>query len=379
MNDTTKIQLSGARLRVHYRLAERPERAAQRARAICVEQTVEFPRELLPEGPIPERVVGWVESVAPAGDDTTDVVISYAVETAGDGDLLQLLNLVYGNISIQPGIRLERLDLPEPVLAGFPGPRFGRSGLRRLLGVPRRPLLCSAVKPMGLTPVELAEMAYQLALGGIDLVKDDHGLADQRFCPFDERVARCAEAVDRANRVTGGRCRYLPNLPGPSERLGERVEVAKRAGAGGLLVCPGLHGLDVMRRIACDDAVSLPILSHPALQGSYLVDPRQGISHFALFGQLHRLAGADGCIFPNAGGRFAFTPEDCRAIARGTGEPMGALRRLFPVPAGGMGLERVGEMVEFYGRDVILLIGGDLHRSDDLVRRCRELRRLVEG
>jgi hypothetical protein len=38
----------------------------------------------------------------------------------------------------------------------------------------------TALKPMGSTTAELAKMAYDFAKGGIDIIKDDHGLADQR-------------------------------------------------------------------------------------------------------------------------------------------------------------------------------------------------------
>jgi hypothetical protein len=36
-------------------------------------------------------------------------------------------------------------------------------------------------------------------------------------------------------------------------------------------------------------------------------------------------------------------------------------------------------MRQFYGDDVVLLIGGDLHRSSNLIERCGELRDLVAG
>ena len=35
---------------------------------------------------------------------------------------------------------------------------------------------------------ELAEIAYRCALGGADIVKDDHGLANQKTAPFRERL-----------------------------------------------------------------------------------------------------------------------------------------------------------------------------------------------
>ncbi len=371
------LELSGDRLVVTYRLACPHGEAQRRAKEICIEQTVEFPADLVSDPDIREQIFGRVEDVRKAGDGIHEADISYAVEAAGAG-LTQFLNLLFGNISLLPGIRLERFDLPERFLSRFSGPRFGREGLRRLLGAPDRPLLCTALKPMGLAPEALAAMAYRYATGGIDIIKDDHGLADQPFCPFEERVGRCAAEVARANEETGGRTLYAPNVTAGPHELFRRARAAKAAGAGALLVSPGLTGFDALGELAADDAVGLPIISHPSLLGSFVVSPDHGISHFALFGQVNRLAGADAVIFPHAGGRFSFSSAECRGLAVGTGESLGKLQAIFPVPAGGMSLARVPELLDFYGDDVVLLIGGDLHRSDDLVARCREFRLLVE-
>jgi len=43
------------------------------------------------------------------------------------------------------------------------------------------------------------------------------------------------------------------------------------------------------------------------------------------------------------------------------------------VPAGGMSVERVPEMLEFYGKDAMLLIGGALLAAGDrMPEACRE-------
>ena len=42
----------------------------------------------------------------------------------------QLLNVIFGNSSIQPGLRVEDVSLPEALLGRFAGPRFGTAGLR---------------------------------------------------------------------------------------------------------------------------------------------------------------------------------------------------------------------------------------------------------
>ena len=145
------------------------------------------------------------------------------------------------------------------------------------------------------------------------------------------------------------------------------------------MVAPGLIGFDLMRQLAEDDGLALPFMTHPALQGSF-VTGAGGISHGVLFGQLARLAGADATIFPNFGGRFSFSREECEDIVHGTQEPMGHLKPIFPAPGGGMGLDRVPEMLETYGKDLIFLIGGGLFQhGPDLADNCRYFRRLVDG
>lgn len=212
----------------------------------------------------------------------------------------------------------------------------------------------------------------------MDIIKDDHGLTDQVFAPFDERVRRCADAVAEANARTGRRALYVPNITGPAEQLRERAARAKQWGAGGVMVAPGLTGLDAMRALAEDDGLGLPVFSHPAFIGSYAVNP-QGLSFPVLFGLLMRLAGADAVIFPNYGGRFSLSREECLSIARAGRQPLGGLRTVFPSPAGGMQLENVADIVASYGPDVLVLIGGGLFTcGDDVRRNCGRFAAAVE-
>ena len=373
------IPLSGQRFRVHYKILGNEAEALEKAHDICLEQTVEFPNDLVPQGDIRDHIVGYIEALREIDLTHCEAIISYAVETSGF-ELTQLLNVIFGNSSIKPGIRVEKLDLPQALLKHFKGPRFGRDGLRKILNVPTRPLLCTALKPMGLPAHALADLAYQFALGGIDIIKDDHGLADQSFAPFKDRVRLCAESVARANRETGYRCIYLPNVTAPVDRITEYAAFARDHGAGGLMIAPGIVGFDAMRSLADDDRINLPILTHPALQGSFVTHPDNGISHCVIFGQLARLAGADGSIFPNFGGRFSFSREECKSIANGTVMPMAHLKPILPSPGGGMNLNRIPEMLELYGREVIFLIGGGLHKhGDNLVENCKYFRKIVEG
>lgn len=374
---TPESLFSGERFSVTYRVYGAEKDARAKAENICIEQTVEFPAEEVPEGIIRDHVFGRIELFESWGADSFRAVISYANEIAA-GELTQLLNVVFGNSSIKPGIRVEHLNLSASLVNRFKGPRFGREGIRQLLNVPKRPLLCTAIKPMGLSSRELADLAYTFAKGGMDMIKDDHGLTDQLCAPFEERVKFCSEAVARAGRETGHRVLYVANITAPHHDVLKRARIAKDAGAGGIMIAPGISGFDLMRELADDDSLGLPILTHPALQGSFVTGDG-GMSHGVIFGQLARLAGADATIFPNFGGRFSFSREECTEIVRATREPMGNLKTIFPAPGGGMSLARVPEMLETYGQDLIFLIGGGLFQhGPDLLENCRYFRGMVE-
>jgi ribulose-bisphosphate carboxylase large chain len=375
---TKEPELSHNRFSVIYQISRDEKAARACAKDITLEQTVEFPEDLVPNGMIKDEIIGHVESFEKIKNDRYQVEISFAVESAGN-EFVQLLNVIFGNISLKPDIRIEQLNLSEGILAQFKGPRFGVSGVRKRLNIFKRPILCSALKPQGLSAEDLAQLCYQFALGGMDIIKDDHGIANQSFSLYKDRVLLSAKAVERANRETGGNSIYAPNITAPFDEIRSRALYAKECGAGALVLSPGLVGLESLRAIAEDDQIALPLFAHPALLGTYVIHPTSGISHYALFGQLFRLCGADASIFPHFGGRFSFSAADCLNIARGCREPLGTklIKEIFPAPGGGLDLEKISELIEFYGTDVMFLIGGGLFRDGGLIENCRKLKKLI--
>ena len=373
------MDANSARFTVVYDVVAGDEKAArEKILAICLEQTVELPAELVPEGTwIREHVVGRLEKLEKGAGlrGSWRCEVSYHADTAG-GEITQLINVVFGNTSMKEGVMVADLRLPPAVLAEYPGPKFGVEGLRKLVGVPRGPMIMTALKPMGSSTAELAKMAYAFAKGGIDIIKDDHGLADQPWAPYDERIKACAAAVARANAETGRRCVYAPCICAPAHLVIPRAHAARDAGAGAVLMIPGITGLDTMRDLAADDSFGLPIICHPAMLGAMLGGGSKqrvgGFSHEVLLGVLPRLAGADATIFPSFGGRFGFSQEECESLQRGASREMGAFPPIFPSPGGGMTLERVAAMNEVYGEDLMLLIGGSLMgHSPDLAANAK--------
>ena len=371
----TVAGLSGRRFSVDYLIRGTRAEAEKTAQIVSNEQTVEFPGDLVPDGDIREHVMGRVESLEPASDGRYRARISYEEGSAGT-DLPQLINLLNGLTSLLPNLQADRVDLPPEMVSRFQGPRFGIRGLRDRLGIQDRPLLCTALKPMGLSSESLAKMADDCARGGLDIMKDDHGITDLPFAPFEERVPRIADAVARANASTVLKCMYAANVTTATDRLIDRALFAQEHGAGMLMVAPAIIGFDAMRMLADDPRIELPILSHPTVSGGYVAGETAPFSFYLYYGQMHRLAGADVSIYANYGGRFPITQEDSHGAVAGCRDEFGGLRRALPMIGGGMSVERGGELREEFGVDSAFLVGGKLHTADgnltDRVRRFVE-------
>jgi ribulose-bisphosphate carboxylase large chain len=299
-----------------------------------------------------DDVVGRVENVTDVGNGVFEVRIGLAVATTGL-EAGQLLNVLFGNTSIHPDVALKDAVFPDALLTAFGGPRQGLAGLRARVGAGRRALTCSALKPQGLSARALAELAGKLARGGLDFIKDDHGLADQAFSPFAERVLRVAEAVRTTRTGDGGRTCYLPSLSGNLDQLRRQVEIVRAAGLGAVLIAPMVTGLAAFHTLVRENP-GIAFMAHPAMAGAARIAPP------LLLGKLFRLLGADATVFPNHGGRFGYSPATCRELADAALAPWSSLAATAPVPAGGMTPDRVAEMLQFYGSDVMLLIGGGL-------------------
>ena len=210
---------------------------------------------------------------------------------------------------------------------------------------------------------------------GIDLIKDDHSLADQPAAPFRERVQAVASEIRRANRATGRRTLYFPNLTGPVDRMAERLDDLAEAGIEGAIVAPAILGLDSMRALAASSG--LVLLAHPALTGSLVAHRRggHGLAPGLFYGDLLRLAGADIVNFPLHGGRFDFPRASFDAVRA---PPHGAARRASArasrwSPAGSTPPPSPALRPKL-GDDVVYLVGGELYRGGRVRERATQAR-----
>lgn len=338
------------------------EQIDQKIEDICIEQSAELSRNLLDDH-IQKEIIGTLTSKEQLEDQSYKVIIAWPVVILGR-EITQFLNVLYGNISLKEGIRITDVQMEELVPDIFGGPEFGISGIRERYAIADRPLSATALKPMGKTSAELADLCYRFACGGIDIIKDDHGLTNQEFAPFEERISACVSAIGKAKKKTSLRSYYFPNITASSAEVFHRYQKASDLGADGVLLCPHISGLETMHRLARMN-VDLPIIAHPAFSGQLTTHSTQGLTPDFLYGKLWRALGADFIIYPNKGGRFSFTTDQCKEINKAARNGESALKSTLPMPGGGINVETVGNWVTEYGNDTAFLIGGSLYEHPD--------------
>ncbi len=357
---------------VTYLVQSAPLSITARAHAIAVEQSVEMPVSAITDPGVLSEIVGRVVDIESEAPGLFRVKIALAPATTGF-EAGQLMNMLFGNSSIHDDVALVDVAFPSALATAFGGPNHGLAGLRRRVGALHRAMTCSALKPQGLPPMALAALAGRLARGGLDFIKDDHGLADQVYSRFFDRVRACADAVADAAAATGVPTRYLPSLSGHLDQLRRQIEMARAAGIDCVLIAPMIVGVPAFQALV-REAPDMAFMTHPALAGAARIAPP------LLMGKLFRLFGADATVFPNYGGRFGYAPATCRCLADAARQPWDGVAPAIPVPAGGMTLDRVPEMLDFYGPDVMLLIGGNLLAAGDrLTEETADFTRLVRN
>lgn len=369
--DTQAASISAdGRIRATYGLTLSSDESPEaKAKAIAFEQTVELPPERVTDRLVSD-VVGRLERLEPGEGGTWLTTISYSSGLAG-GNFSQLMNLLYGNISLFSGVRLLEVKWPDDLLARSPGPRLGLEGLRDLCGVEaRRPLTCAVSKPLGLSSRQLAELVGLLARAGIDIIKDDHSLADQPAAPFRQRVALCQQAVEETNRSTGRSAVYFPSLGGRGRELSDNVRFLQEVGCRGAVVMPFYLGLDTVAGLASDSDMAL--LAHPSGSGVFF-DLEHGVAPEVYLGQVLRIAGCDAVIYPHAGGRFRMDESTASAISSNLLGELGTLPRSAPAPGGGIESAALVEWLDLYGPDSVFVVGSSVVRAEDPTAAAEEL------
>lgn len=330
------------------------------AERICIDQTIEGEHDLLPAS-MKGWILGHLERLQSISGGRYRATIRYTGSLLGS-DCSDVLNVLFGTSSLRKDVVLRSFTMTNGLLSSWRGPRLGISGLRQAVRIHDRPLLCAVLKPLGRTPQELAELAGQFVQGGVDLIKDDQSLVDQPWCPFEDRVARCAEAIAQASAQRRRPCLYFPHISGALDVMRWRAAQAKAFGATGLLVAPGLTGFDALRTLSTDDTIALPIASHPSCLSAAMPQSGGGLAPAVVYGQLPRLAGADVTIYPAFGSDYPIAQSDCVSVTEHCLQAWGTLRAMLPALGGRIGPERARELQSVLGREIVLVTGSHVQR-----------------
>jgi 2,3-diketo-5-methylthiopentyl-1-phosphate enolase len=273
-----------------------------------------------------------------------------------------LLTSVVGNICMGGRIKVLDLRLPERYVAGFQGPKFGIQGVRELLGAQGRPLLNNMIKPCtGYTPEVGVELFRAAAMGGCDIIKDDELIANASFNEIQARVRLYMEAERQVYEQTGEHTLYTVNVTDEVPQVFENARRAVELGCNAIMVNYLAVGLPVLRALAEDPAINVPILAHMDVAGAFYMSEWHGISSHLVLGKLPRLAGADIVVFPAPYGKAPVLPEKFQRVAQNLAFPLYQLRPAFPMPSGGITPKMVPTVVKDLGPDIVIGSGGGIH------------------
>jgi len=301
------------------------------------------------------------------------IKVAYPLELFELGSVPQLLSSVAGNIfgmKAVDNLRLEDIQFPKRYVKSFSGPRYGIRGIRKLLKIKKRPLVGTIIKPkLGLKTKDHAESAYNAWRGGCDIVKDDENLTSQNFNRFEDRIIKTLDKLDEAKAETGERKVYMPNVTAETEEMINRADFVKKHGGTyvmvDILTC-GWSSLQTLR-----NSTKLVIHAHRAGHAALTRNRYHGISMLTI-AKLCRLIGVDqlhiGTIVGKMEGGKEIIDIENEIAEMNVKEHDKVLKQhwfgmkpVFPVASGGLHPGHVPKLIEYFGKDVIIQMGGGIH------------------
>ena len=273
-----------------------------------------------------------------------------------------LLTTIFGNISMIGDIKLLDIHFPKALVEQFHGPLFGIKGIRKMLAVSDRPLLNTMIKPStGITPEQGAEILYQAALGGADIIKDDEVMGDTEFSSVQKRVERYMSKLRKTESDTGERKLYAVNVTDEPEKCIRKAEVSVANGANALLVNFLPAGMGLIASLASNPNINVPILAHLDFGGALYASPWHGISSSLLYGKLARIAGVDLLCIPTPYGKFSLKYSKYIQIVHGLRSPFYDKKGVWPIAGGAIKQGHISKLFNDLGRDFIIGAGGAIH------------------
>lgn len=293
-------------------------------------------------------------------EDTYLMVLRFPQRNFGREGVNYLLSVLMGgqcDIDLVQGCRL--VDLHLGTLAdSWPRSRYGITGIRQLLNVPTQPLICGIIKPkIGLTPRELYSVVEQMVEGGCHVIKEDEILANQFWCPREERL-RLLEDLVNTHPVL-----YLSCITGDGSQVWREAHRVENHGPHFAVHCNVWAGLgtylDIRQHVSC------PIFFQKSGDKVWTTGPFS-IDYTVLCQLIYLI----GCDFAHVGMYGGYLSEPVGVLrAR-----LAALQTTIPSFSCGMTPETGSKIVQQFGRNVMLTSGGWIHgQPGGIAHAVREL------
>ena len=303
------------------------------------------------------------------------IKIAYPSALFEKGNMPQILSSIAGNIfgmKDVKNLRLEDIKWPYALIKSFSGPKYGIRGIRKILGIKKRPLVGSILKPkVGLSPKEQAKNAYLAWKNGIDVIKEDENLGDLEFNRFKKRIVETLKARDKVEKETGERKAYVPNITAETNEMIRRAKFVEQAGGRYVMVdiiTVGWAALQTLRN------ENLNLILHGHRSGhAAMIKGKHGISMLVI-ADIARLIGIDqlhiGAIVGKMFGekeevvhigeeiekRFIKENKRIHTLAKNWYH----IKPVMAICSGGLHPGHVPTLVKYLGKDIICQFGGGL-------------------
>ncbi len=210
--------------------------------------------------------------------------VAYPIDLFELDNMSGLLAGIVGNIAgmkMVSAMRVYDIGFPKKIVESMPGPRYGISGVRKLLNKPKGCLVCTVPKPkIGRTDKEqanLAKILFTSGKGTYEGIKDDENLTNLSFNQFDKRCKLILDELKKAERQTGNKKFYLCNLTHSDiNEMQRRANLIKKNGGIFMMVDVITTGFAAVHTLRKNNP-GLAIHAHRAMHGFITRDNSPGI------------------------------------------------------------------------------------------------------
>ena len=347
------------------------------AGGVAAESSIGTWTELTTIKPYVEKLAACVFSI-----NGNNIRVAYPIELFEQGNMPNILSSVAGNVfglRALKNLRLNDIHLPTKLVRSFKGPKYGITGIRKLLHVQDRPLVGTIIKPkLGLKTADHAKVAYDAWVGGCDVVKDDENLSSQRFNPFHDRIVKTLEMRDRAEEETGEKKMYMANITSETEEMLKRAQFVQDHGGRYLMIDILTCGFSALQTVREQD-FGLVIHAHRAGHAAFTKNPKHGIS-MKVIAKVARVIGVDQLHVGTVVGKMSETQEEVSENCAAITAELDGLKKVLPVASGGLYPGLVPALMKFFGKDFVIQAGGGIHgHTDGTVSGAMAMRQAVDA